>query len=153
MHPDKFSAFVDIAGDLRPNAGTRSQTISRLFGGSAEAWAAFDPATVMAKHGRYSGVSGWFAVNGSAATSDVGGQLAAARSLCALGQANGIDCAVITEPGQHDWPFAGRAFANALPWLAGNLHTPGVQSVRLPVVATRDAAEPAPVPHVHPASR
>lgn len=139
MHPDKFSAFVDIAGDLSPNAGTRAQTINRLFGGSVDAWAAFDPSTVIAKHGRYSGVSGWFAVNGSATTSDTGGQLAAAKSLCTLGQANGIDCAVITEPGQHDWPFAGRVFTHALPWLAARLSTPGVQPVPFPD-ASLDAA-------------
>jgi len=132
MHPEKFRIFVDIAGDLGPSAGTRAQTIARLFGGDAEAWAAFDPSTVIAKHGRYSGVSGWFAVKGSATTADVGGQFAAAKSLCALGQANGIDCAVVTEPGGHDWPFAGRAFASALPWLAGRLSTPGVHPVPFP---------------------
>jgi S-formylglutathione hydrolase FrmB len=132
MHPEKFRTFVDIAGDLGPNSGTRAQTIARLFGGSREAWAAFDPTTVIAKHGRYAGVSGWFAVNGSAGTSDAGGQLAAAQSLCALGRRNGIDCAVVTEPGRHDWPFAGKVFANALPWLAGRLSTPGVHPVPLP---------------------
>jgi S-formylglutathione hydrolase FrmB len=134
MHPEKFSAFVDIAGDLGPNAGTRAQTIKRLFGGNVDSWAAFDPSTVIAKHGRYSGVSGWFTVNGSATVADTGGQYAAAKSLCALGQANGIDCAVLTEPGRHDWPFAGKVFANALPWLAGRLSTPGVQPVGFPNV-------------------
>jgi len=134
MHPDKFSAFVDIAGDLSPNAGNRSQTIARLFGGNADAWATFDPSTVIAKHGRYSGVSGWFAINGSATVADSGGQFAAAKSLCALGQANGIDCKVVTEPGGHDWPFAGRAFSHALPWLAARLGTPGVSPVPFPGV-------------------
>ena len=132
MHPEKFSAFVDIAGDLGPNTGTRAQTIARLFGGSTEAWAAFDPATVITKHGRYTGVSGWFAVNGDATAADAGSQLAAARSLCGLGRTNGMDCAVITEPGRHDWPFAGAAFTAALPWLAGKLNTPGVQQIPLP---------------------
>lgn len=132
MHPEKFSAFVDIAGDLGPNSGTRAQSIARLFGGSVDAWSAFDPTTVITRHGRYSGISGWFAVNGSATASDTGGQLAAAKSLCALGRTHGIDCDVITEPGRHDWPFAGRAFASALPWLAGRLGTPGVQPVGFP---------------------
>lgn len=154
MHPEKFSAFVDIAGDVGPNSGTRAQTIARLFGGSADAWAAFDPSTVITKHGRYSGVSGWFAVNGSAATSDVGGQLAAATSLCALGQANGIDCAVVTEPGRHDWPFAEHAFMAALPWLAGRLSTPGVPPVSFPGPSSRaTAAGPALSPRVRPAGR
>src|SRR6185437_6111498 len=43
MHPDMFTAFEDIAGDLSPNSGTKAQTITRLFGGNADAWAAFDP--------------------------------------------------------------------------------------------------------------
>ena len=37
MHPDMFSAFEDIAGDSRPNSGTKEQTIDRLFGGNAAA--------------------------------------------------------------------------------------------------------------------
>ncbi|WP_250149651.1 alpha/beta hydrolase [Mycolicibacter acidiphilus] len=131
MHPERFSAFVDISGDRSPNTGTRAQTVARLFGGSGDAWAAFDPATVIARHGRYSGVAGWFAVNDSA-VGDAGGQLAAAESLCGLGRVHGIDCAVVTEPGRHDWPFAGRAFASALPWLAGRLGTPQVPPVAFP---------------------
>lgn len=131
MHPDQFGSFVDIAGDLGPNVGSRTQTIARLFGGDANAWAAFDPTTVMTEHGRYSGVSGWFAVN-SAAAAEPGGQLAAAQSLCTVGRSHGIDCAVITQPGQHDWPFAARAFASALPWLAGRIGTPGVAPIPLP---------------------
>ncbi len=65
MHPELFSSFVDIAGNLGPETGTKAQTIARLFGGNADAWAAFDPATVIAKHGRYQGVSGWFDVSSS----------------------------------------------------------------------------------------
>ena len=56
MHPDMFSAFVDIAGDLAPNAGHQSRRPStRLFGGNAADWAAFDPTTVITRHGPYTG--------------------------------------------------------------------------------------------------
>ena len=37
------------------NAGTRQQTLQRLFGGDAQTWAAFDPKTVMGEHGTYRG--------------------------------------------------------------------------------------------------
>ncbi len=57
MHPDLFHSYVDIAGDAAPVAGTKQQTIDRLFGGNAAAYASFDPATVMQKHGPYTGVS------------------------------------------------------------------------------------------------
>jgi S-formylglutathione hydrolase FrmB len=169
MHPELFSAFVDIAGDLGPNSGTKAQTITRLFGGNAEAWAAFDPTTVITRHGPFTGVSGWFAVSsgGSAmphrtimvadtvtmgitghhSAANPGDQTAAACALCTLGRAHGIDCAVVTQPGKHDWPFAGRAFATALPWLAGQLATPGVAHIRLPSASSPPAASPAPLVH------
>ena len=116
MHPDMFSAFVDIAGDIAPNSGTKAQTIDRLFGGNAAAYAAFDPATVITKHG-YQNVSGWFAIRvvqpinsavanvgatglGGRANPNPGDQTAAANTLCALGSANGIDCAVVAQPGK-----------------------------------------------------
>jgi S-formylglutathione hydrolase FrmB len=173
MHPDMFSAFVDVAGDFFPNAGNKAQTISRLFGGNADAWASFDPSTVINRHGQYHDVSGWFAISSDgppAAQRDVGvadtaamrvagreaaanpsNQTAAAYSLCALGRANGIDCAVLPQPGKHDWPFADRVFAVALPWLAGQLGTPGVPRSPLPGASSADAPSGATV--VVPAQR
>jgi S-formylglutathione hydrolase FrmB len=172
MHPELFSSFVDIAGNMGPEAGTKAQTIARLFGGNADAWAAFDPATIIARHGQYTGVSGWFDVSSSnppkrhrgpsvTDASDVylGGrepignpndQISAAESLCALGRANGINCAIVAQPGEHDWPFASNAFAAALPWLAGRLDTPGVP--RIPAPATWPPAS-APAPHAEPVGR
>ena len=131
MHPDLFSYFDDIAGDLSPNSGTKSQTIDRLFGGNAAAYAAFDPTTVMTRHGRYTGVTGRFDINSEAPPE----QSAAANSLCALGTANGVSCSVVVAPGKHDWPYAAHAFATALPAMAAQLGTPnartaGVQPVR-----------------------
>ena len=161
MHPEIFSAFVDIAGDFFPNAGTKAQTIARLFGGNAEAWAAFDPTTVISRHGPYRDVAGWFAISSAGppaprrdvsvtdagamrlvsrdAAANPSNQTAAAYSLCGLGRANGIDCAVLPQPGKHDWPFADRAFAAALPWLAGRLGTPGVTRIPLPAVSAPPA--------------
>jgi S-formylglutathione hydrolase FrmB len=137
MHPDMFSAFEDIAGDIGPNSGNKDQTIARLFGGNADAWAAFDPTTVITKHGPYTGVAGWFDVNGSTATIQRGknDQAAAANTLCGLGAANGINCAVVSQPGKHDWPFASHAFGAALPWLAGQIGTPDVPPTPLPPAA------------------
>jgi S-formylglutathione hydrolase FrmB len=77
-------------------------------------------------------------------------QVSAAESLCALGRANGINCAIVAQPGKHDWPFASNAFAAALPWLAGRLDTPGVP--RIPAPASWPPAS-APVPHAEPIGR
>lgn len=130
MHPDRFSTFEDIVGDLSPNSGTKAQTIDRLFGGDAAAYDAFDPSTVITRHGPYRGVAGWFAVNG-AGTSPPPQTAAAARALCTLGASRGIACTVVTRPGHHDWPFAASAFAEALPWLAGQIGTPDVPRTAL----------------------
>ncbi len=142
MHPDLFGGFVDIAGDMGPNSGTKEQTIKRLFGGDPAAWSSFDPTTVMAKHPAYQGLSGLFIRS----VADLGGQGATtsaddpqhstASTLCGLGRARGITCTVVAEEGRHDWPFAGRAFASALPWLAGQLQTPGVPGLPVPTTST-----------------
>jgi S-formylglutathione hydrolase FrmB len=153
MHPDMFSAFEDIAGDLAPNSGNRAQTIQRLFGGNAAAYAAFDPMTVITRHGHYAATAGWFDINGTPSTkprvlnaaANTNDQTAAADSLCATGSANGIACAVEMQPGKHDWPFAARAFAVGLPWLAGQLGTPGVPVLPLPPSTVPAIPGPPPV--------
>jgi S-formylglutathione hydrolase FrmB len=166
MHPELSSSFVDIAGDMGPDAGTKAQTIVRLFGGSADAWEAFDPATVITRHGRYDDVSGWFDISsdnapkryrslsaaddaavglgGQDAIGNPNDQTAAAKRLCKLGRANGIDCAIVAQPGNHDWPFASRAFAEALPWLASQLGTPGVPWIALPSASPPRRSAPGP---------
>ena len=131
---------------------TEAQTIDRLFGGNAAAYASFDPSTVIASHGAYTGVTGWFDTNVAANAND---QAAAANSLCALGSANGIKCAVVTQPGKHDWPFAAHAFAAALPWMASQIGTPGVPAIPLPgppQTASRRRA-PQSAPYVQAASK
>lgn len=152
MHPELFSTFVDIAGDMGPNAGTKEQTIARIYGGDAAKWAIYDPTTVISKHGPYKGVSGWFAISSDAPTQRKGGygnpnavglggqdaagnpgdQSDAANSLCKLARANDIACSVIATPGKHDWPFAVDVFTSSLPWLAGQIGTPGVPKIPLP---------------------
>lgn len=151
-HPELFSAFVDIDGQKGPNAGTKRQTIARLFGGDVDSWAAFDPKTAMEKHGLYPGVSGWFSVSDDTPTvyrtgatvpsavsveepDDEANDLdhaAVANYMCTLGSSHGIECAVVGQAGGHTFEHAGTIFASALPWLAGKLGTPGVPVIPLP---------------------
>ena len=89
-------------------------------------------------------------VNAAANPND---QTAAANSLCATGSADGIKCSVVAQPGKHDWPFASRAFAAALPWMAGQLATPGLAELPLPapppqVQPLPPAAAPQSAPHL-----
>jgi S-formylglutathione hydrolase FrmB len=148
-HPDLIQTFVDIDGLLGPNAGSREQTVARLFGGDAAAFAAFDPATVMTAHGPYTGVAGWFAVTGSGLPVyhpagstpppdqnpddlDPADTAAAANYLCSLASSTGIECAVAARDGGHDFGTAAKVFSTALPWLAGRLGTPTATAVTLP---------------------
>jgi S-formylglutathione hydrolase FrmB len=144
MHPDLFGTFEDIAGDHGPTAGTKDQTIQRLYGGDAGQWDRFDPDTVMRAHGPYTDVAGWFEDTVKPANADqmtknyaghrptsggpagFGGnddvrdsdETGAAEDLCATGQRVGISCSVHKIISFHTWQFAERAFSDALPWLA-----------------------------------
>lgn len=149
-HPELFSAFVDLDGLPGPNAGTRLQTIDRLFDGDADAWAQFDPATVVTNHGPYTGMAGWLAASGNVTTTyhpvatgsnpisapDADGGYedhgAVANYLCGLLSHAGIECSVVPMAGGHDFAAAGTAFAEALPWLAGQIGTPGIKPIELP---------------------
>jgi S-formylglutathione hydrolase FrmB len=150
MHPDMFSTFDDIGGDRGPNSGTKDQTIHRLYGDDAAAWAAFDPRTVMAAHGPYVGVAGYFDDSqepaddktanlpnrpdmheapvgfGGHDDADQFREKGALPDLCAAAMAVDIGCSLRVYPGYHTWQFAAKAFSNAIPWLARRVHTPGV---------------------------
>jgi S-formylglutathione hydrolase FrmB len=150
LHPHLFSAFVDIDGEIGPNAGTKDQTIARLFGGDPAAWARFDPRAVMENHGPYTGVAGVFSVSeatptvyrdgtpnpGSVPFPDPvvqAGDLAAiANYMCSLASSYGIQCSVVGQRTKHDFPSAAQTFATYLPWLAGRIGTPGVPVTPLP---------------------
>ena len=149
-YPDLFSAFLDIDGDLFPNAGTRDQSIARLFAGDEAAFESFDPTAVIPAHGPYAGMSGWFSIVGDVPTvyrpaetdpaaapplgpaPDPRAHAAVAAYLCELGNRYGIECAVAAEQTEHDWQGAANVFADALPWLAGKIGTPGAAAVSLP---------------------
>jgi S-formylglutathione hydrolase FrmB len=150
MHPDTFRGFVDIDGLIGPSAGSMRQTIARLFGGDAQDFADFDPATVMTRQGPYRGVAGWFAVSATgppvyrapgAAPSpalvdrdsfDPANSTGIADYLCSIASGQGIECTVVPQVGGHDLVTAAKIFAKSLPWLAGHLGTPGVPAIPLP---------------------
>ncbi|SBS75237.1 conserved membrane hypothetical protein [uncultured Mycobacterium sp.] len=151
QHPELFSTIVDIDGQLGPNAGTHEQTVARLFDGDVDAWKSFDPRSVIIQHGRYDGMSAWFAVSSDTSPEYHSGEhtgappgaspdwdtnsedhAVIAHSLCSLVSTYGIECAVVNTHASHDFAGAGDAFADALPWLAGRIGTPGVHPVPMP---------------------
>ena len=138
-HPELFHAFVDMAGDLTPNAGTKDQTVARLYAGDEGQWARFDTLSAMQSHGPYQDVAGWLDVSTTAkiraGQEQFTGPIAASR-LCAAALPAGIECAVVRRTGNHDWAYAQEAFAEAFPWIAGRLGTAGVTRTPLPAPAS-----------------
>jgi S-formylglutathione hydrolase FrmB len=151
MHPELFSAFVDLDGDLGPNAGSKDQSVARLFGGDVDAWAAFDPKSVVEARGQYRGMSAWIGVSeptstvyrrgrtdssGGAPTDDWDTSsedyASTANRLCELLSGHGIECAVTSYSGAHDFSSAANGFAEALPWLVGKLGAAGVARQPMP---------------------
>ena len=140
MHPDMFSTFEDIAGDFAPNSGNKTQTIARLFGGNADAYASFDPATVMTRHGSIPRCFGLVRHLGQS----VGPAHAAARRPESRRPDRRRECAVRAgqrqrhrlrgggPAGQARLAVRGAGLRRALPWLAGQIETPGIPSVALP---------------------
>jgi len=49
--------------------------------------------------------------------------------MCELVSIYGIECAVVPQIGGHNFVNAGAQFEKALPWLAGQLGTPGVPKI------------------------
>ena len=129
MHPELFSAFVDIGGDIGPNAGSRDQTIDRLFGGDANAYWRFDPATAILRHGRYAALSGLFAVPWRPWPQAVG---QTPLKDCARSTQPTSSLKVVALPGKYDWPSAATAFEMTLPWLAERIDLPNVTSTAVP---------------------
>ena len=148
MHPDLFNTFVDIAGDHGPTAGTKEQTVDRLYGGDSAAWASYDPATVMKAHGPYHGVAGWFSqavrppedelnslLHGHSPRAQSNAPLGygghdvwrdddrtdAGKDLCTVAATVGIQCTLHSTVSLHSWQFAAEAFGQALPWLGDRL--------------------------------
>ncbi|WP_445170365.1 alpha/beta hydrolase-fold protein [Mycolicibacterium sp. Dal123E01] len=151
MNPDRFSAFVDLDGQLGPNMGTKRQTIARLFGGDDAAWAAFDPKTIIEKRGQFPGMAAWLGVSATTPTEHRAAgdtapdtealadwnpyseeHVANAQKLCLLLSGHGVECSVVGYGGSHDFDSAATAFGAALPWLAGRLGTPEVRRIPLP---------------------
>ena len=162
-----FTKFVDIDGDIAPNTGTRAQTVERLYGGNTDAYAEWDPTTLITENGptRASRAGSRCPSRRRASTSSRSPvktcpsrrqtralirrpptPMAAARALCGLGVRNGIDCAILPQPGKHDWPFAARALASALPWLAGQIGTRRSRRSRRPALRHSPRASPSPLP-------
>ncbi|MFI5735366.1 alpha/beta hydrolase-fold protein [Kribbella sp. NPDC051587] len=115
-HPDVFTHFVDISGDLEPNSGDDHDTLVQLYGGDVALEQANEPLKVMHAHGKYLGVSGAFLTSTAEKTHQ-----REAHMLSKAAAKVGIPTTVQVSPGSHVWQFAGPAFAKSFPWLVSQL--------------------------------
>ncbi len=114
-HPDRYSAFADMAGDAHPDVGGHSHTVRALFGGSESAYAAHDPDTLLTTQ-RFSDLAGWFGVGRAD-----GSPRRATIRLANEAQAAGVEVQQYACAGGHDFGFVGHALSAALPWLDDHL--------------------------------
>jgi S-formylglutathione hydrolase FrmB len=119
-HPAMFSAFGDFGGLVGPRAGETNEdvadTITQLFGGSQQAFAAHEPSALLQAQ-RFPGLGGWFQVG-----TDDAEPLAAIQQLAPLSRAAGISTCLVAMPGQgHTFDVWRAAFQQSLPWFAGRL--------------------------------
>ncbi|WP_433784971.1 alpha/beta hydrolase [Actinomycetospora sp. CA-101289] len=119
-HPDLFGTFGDYAGLAGPRAGdTNDDTasaVAQLFGGSAQAFAAHEPSSLLAAR-RFPGLGGWFEVGDADAE-----PYAATQRLVPEARRAGITtCEVVVPGGGHTFDVFSRAFADSLPWMAGRI--------------------------------
>ncbi|MER7754117.1 alpha/beta hydrolase-fold protein [Kitasatospora sp. NPDC097643] len=123
-HPDVFMHFGDFSGDKGPYVGNKDHTVQELYGGDEAAWAAHEPANVLAaNHGKYQGVSGYFGLGDQEK-----GQIDAAKNLDAAAKKAGVTTTTVIGPGKHSWQTGAVTFTKALPWLAQQLGVPGAHS-------------------------
>jgi S-formylglutathione hydrolase FrmB len=118
-YPETFGRFMTLSGDLRPNLGSRADTINSIYGGDASQWDAHDPLLIMARH-RFGSTSGFFA-----AGTGESAKLTAARHLSEAAIAAGMDTELHVASGaQHNFLAWTAAFKVGLPWIASRLGLP-----------------------------
>lgn len=61
-HPELFGGIIDASGELAPSLGDEATTIREGFGGSASAYEAAKPASILAAHAPYSDTVAVFGV-------------------------------------------------------------------------------------------
>lgn len=119
-HPDVFTHFIDISGDLAPYTSTPAASLHDLYGGNVALEKQNEALLVMKAHGKYTGVNGLFLTS-----TEEHRHQHEAEELSKAAAKVGIWSRVEISPGTHVWQFAAPAFAAAYPWLANQLALPG----------------------------
>jgi S-formylglutathione hydrolase FrmB len=121
-HPDRFGAFVDIGGDLRPSAASgrlaQRSTIRRLYGGDVRQWARHDPLTLL-RHRWPAGPRAVFVAGTEDASGRADGQVLA-QAACRAG----LVASLVVVPGGHSFATVHRALVEVVPGVFDQLVGP-----------------------------
>lgn len=113
--PDLFGSIVDVLGELQPSVG--SNTVSRAFGGSATAYSAVKPLTLLAVHAPYSDT---LAIFGTGARDTRYTQYAHAMETAASNAGMNTELITAARSG-HDWNTVRYVWSRALPQVADRM--------------------------------
>ncbi|MFE2724561.1 alpha/beta hydrolase [Kitasatospora sp. NPDC059327] len=110
--PQVYGAFLDISGQAEPDLGGHAETVGKAFGGDEAAFAAVNPANLMATRS-YPDTAGVFAVGaGDAAFRPQ------QEAMYAAARQAGMKVEFQPIPGGHSWWVFRDALEQNLPWLA-----------------------------------
>jgi S-formylglutathione hydrolase FrmB len=109
-HPERFGSFLDVSGERYPTLTSDRLAIQKGFGGSAAAFDRAKPSTIMAAHGQYDDLFGFFAVG-----ADDAKYTRSADVMSSLAVDAGITVQRYAVPhAAHDWTTATQGFAHGL---------------------------------------
>ena len=112
--PDVFGNVIDVSGETGPSLGTVRQTIQDGFAGNAAAYAAAQPAALMAAHAPYRDTNAFFTA--ASADHQYGPDM---LPQAARARAAGMHVTTWVIPhATHSWPMARAALAAGFEWLS-----------------------------------
>ncbi|KQB83808.1 alpha/beta hydrolase [Corynebacterium oculi] len=109
-HPEAYGTFLNFSGQAEPTMGDHGQTVERFFGGEESAFAAQNPADLLASRA-YPHTRGRFVAGERDAES-----VAALTHLNDLARASGMDTRMLTVPGGHSFEVWRVALAETFDW-------------------------------------
>ncbi|GAB3795433.1 alpha/beta hydrolase-fold protein [Humibacter antri] len=114
-HPDLFASVIDVLGEREPTIGP--DTVAKAFNGSAAAYDAAKPLTLLAEHTPYPDSVAIFGTGSQDVTFS-----GYARTLHSAAARAGMKTRLIVSPDSgHDWNTVRYVFARALPEIADRL--------------------------------
>lgn len=116
-HPDRFGAFVDLAGEAQPSVG--SNDLVALYGGSTAKARTYDPAALLEAR-RYPHLGAWFEVG-----RQDGKYVRVNRSLYEEAVASGADARLVEPSGAHTFWVFRAGFRDSWGWLVSRFSAPG----------------------------